>query len=106
MYRTIQVLLENMGSNSLEKLRNYAEENTGKVALTSTLAFLCVAREHCWAFKNNIQDDRIIQVETNRLINFVMCALPSFAVYIRPTLPQMRLDQPLCFDGVKYTLQR
>ena len=70
------------------------------------MAFLFVAREHFLAFKNHIEDDRILQLEMNRLVTIVMCALPSVAVYIRPTLPQMRLVQPLCFDGVKYTLQR
>ena len=46
MYRTIQGLMENLVSNSLEKLRNYAEQHEGKVALTSPLAFLFVARDH------------------------------------------------------------
>ena len=64
MYRTIQGLLENMGTNSLEKLRNYAEQHEGKVALTSTMAFLFVARDHYQAFKNHIEDDRILEVET------------------------------------------
>ena len=91
MYRTIQGLLENIGTNSLEKLRNYAEQHESKVALTSTLAFLFVALDHYLAFKNHIEDDRILQVEMNRLVTIVMCALPNFEVYIRPTLPQMRL---------------
>ena len=74
--------------------------------MTSPLAFLLVARDHYPAFKNHIDEDRILQVEMNRLVTIVMCALPSFAVYIRHTLPQMRLVQPLCFDVAQYTIQR
>ena len=65
MYRTIHGLLENPGANSLEKLRNFDEQHEGKVALTSPLAFLFVARHHYLAFNNHnnhIEEDQILQV--------------------------------------------
>ncbi len=106
MYLRIQGLLENAGHNTLDDLIPLAERNAGKVALTSPLAFLLVAREHYRAFKNHNEDERILQVEMNRLVTIVMCALPSFAAYINHTLPQMRLVQPLCFNGVQYAINR
>ena len=42
----------------------------------------------------------------NRHVTIVVCALPSFAAYINHTLLQMRLVQPLCFNGVNYALNR
>ena len=72
--------------------------------LTSPVTFLLVAREHNRAFKNHSEYERILQVEMNRLVTIVMCALPSLAAYISNTLPQMRLVQPLCFNLLQYAL--
>ena len=74
--------------------------------MASPLAFLLVVREHYRALRNHNEDERILQVEMNRLVTIVMCALPSFAAYINHTLPQMRLVQPLCFNGVQYAINR
>ena len=106
MYRRIKGLLENACPNKLDDLIPLAERNAGKVALTSPLAFLLVAREHYRAFNNHNEDERILQVEMNRLVTIVMCALPSFAAYMNHTLPQMRLVKPLCFKVVQYVLNR
>ena len=43
MYRRIQGLLENAGHNRLDEVIPIAEQNAGKVALTSPLSFLFVA---------------------------------------------------------------
>ena len=45
-YIRIQGLLENAGDNTLGNLIPLAERSAGKVALTSPMAFLLVAREH------------------------------------------------------------
>ena len=68
------------------------------------MTFLLVAREHSRAFTNHNEYERILQVEINRLVTIVICALASFAAYINHTLPQMRFVKPLCFYGRKYAL--
>ena len=57
MYRRIQGLLDKAGPNTLDDMITLAERNEGKVALTSPLAFLLVAREHYRAFKNHNEDE-------------------------------------------------
>ena len=51
MYLRIHGLLENAGPNTLDDLIQLVEQNAGKVALTSPLAFLLVAREHYRAYR-------------------------------------------------------
>ena len=84
----------------------YTELNAGKVLLSSTWAFLLVAREYYLAFKNHNDDDRSIHVEMNRLVPIVICCLPSFAAYIDTSLPHLRLVQSLFFNGIRYDIQR
>ena len=106
MYLRIHGLLENAGHNTLYGLIPLAEQIAGKVALISPLAIHFDVLEHYTASKNHNYDDRILQVEMNRLVTIVICAMPSFAAYINHTLPQMRLVHPHCFNEVKYAFSR
>ena len=72
MYRRIQGFLDNAGPKTLDDLIPLAERNAGKVALTSPLAFLLVAREHYLAFTKHNEDERILQV-----VNKALNELPS-----------------------------
>ena len=77
--------MEKAGHNTLDDLIPLAELNAGKVALTSPLVFLLVSPENYVAFKNHNEDEQILQLEMNRLVTIVMCALLSFAAYINNT---------------------
>ena len=62
MYRRIQGLLENAGTSTPDGMIPIAEQNAGKVVLTSTLAFLLTVSEHYRASKNHNENERILQV--------------------------------------------
>ena len=81
----IQGLLENAGPNTLDDLIPLAKRNTGKVALTSPLAFFLVARGPHRAFKSHNEDERILHVEMNWVVTIVTFAMRSFAAYINHT---------------------
>ena len=77
MYRTIQGYLDHDRS----ALEDLVRPQGSAVALESPLAFFFIARENFSEFKHGALNMRGVEVERNRLVALIMCAIPSFSLY-------------------------